>query len=395
MGLLDSLLQRDGRKFIKRKDSDAGEAGKALEELRGSIYNELRTSEGAKRQQQRFCGPVVAMTFNFLVSVGIILTNKFVMGQVGFNFPIFLTLIHYSVAWILLALFKALSLLPVSPPSKTTPFSSLFALGIVMSFATGLANTSLKHNSVGFYQMTKIAVTPTIVLAEFILFSKTISCKKVFAVFQVLALVVVSAGVAVATVTDLEFNLFGACIAIAWIVPSAINKILWSNLQQHANWTALALMWKTTPVTVFFLLALMPWLDPPGVLLFKWNINNSSTILVSALLGFLLQWSGALALGATSATSHVVLGQFKTCVILLGGYVLFNSDPGFVSICGAVTALCGMTVYTSLNLQKSHEGSSKQLPKQNVSLPKPKTTTEGGGTGGIVVTDVTNTTNIV
>ncbi|KAI9186993.1 hypothetical protein LWI28_023201 [Acer negundo] len=236
---------------------------------------------GAKRQQQRFCGPVVAMTFNFLVSVGIILTNKFVMGQVGFNFPIFLTLIHYSVAWILLALFKALSLLPVSPPSKTTPFSSLFTLGVVMSFATGLANTSLKHNSVGFYQMTKIAVTPTIVLAEFILFSKTISCKKV------LALVVVSAGVAVATVTDLEFNLFGACIAIAWIVPSAINKILWSNLQQHANWTALALMWKTTPVTVFFLLALMPWLDPPGVLLFKWNINNSSTILVSALLGFL------------------------------------------------------------------------------------------------------------
>ncbi|KAL5737303.1 hypothetical protein ACOSP7_030064 [Xanthoceras sorbifolium] len=384
MGLFDSLLKKDGKKFIKRKDSDAGEAGRTLEELRGSLYNELRTSEGAKRQQQRFCGPVVAMTFNFLVSVGIILTNKFVMGQVGFNFPIFLTLIHYSVAWILLAFFKALSILPVSPPSKTTPFSSLFALGVVMSFATGLANTSLKHNSVGFYQMTKIAVTPTIVLAEFVLFSKTVGYRKV------LALVVVSAGVAVATVTDLEFNLFGACVAIAWIIPSGINKILWSNLQQQANWTALALMWKTTPVTVFFLLALMPWLDPPGVLLFKWNINNSSAILISALLGFLLQWSGALALGATSATSHVVLGQFKTCVILLGGYVLFNSDPGIISICGAVTALCGMSVYTSLNLRESRESSSKQLPKQNVPLPKPKATTEGG-----VVSDVTSTTNIV
>lgn len=60
------------------------------------------------------------------------------------------------------------------------------------------------------------------------------------AIVQVLALAVVSAGVAVATVTDLEFNLFGACIAIAWIVPSAINKILWSSLQQQANWTALA-----------------------------------------------------------------------------------------------------------------------------------------------------------
>lgn len=57
---------------------------------------------------------------------------------------------------------------------------------------------------------------------------------------QVIALLIVSVGVAIATVTDLEFNLFGACVAIAWIIPSAINKILWSHLQQQSNWTALA-----------------------------------------------------------------------------------------------------------------------------------------------------------
>ncbi|EYU33722.1 hypothetical protein ABFS82_08G167300 [Erythranthe guttata] len=365
MGLFSSLLGHDSRRFIKRKDSDAGEAGRALEELRSSLFNELRTSEGAKRQQQRFCGPVVAMTFNFMVAVGIILGNKLVMGRVGFNYPIFLTLIHYVTAWILLAIFKAFSLLPVGPPSKTTPFSSLFALGAVMAFASGLANTSLNHNSVGFYQMAKIAVTPTIVTAEFFLFRKTISFSKV------VALVVVSFGVAVATVTDLEFNAFGACVAFAWIVPSAINKILWSNLQQQGNWTALALMWKTTPVTIFFLVALMPWLDPPGVLSFKWGPTNTSAILVSALLGFLLQWSGALALGATSATSHVVLGQFKTCVILLGGYLLFGSDPGLVSIVGAILALCGMSVYTSLNLKESTEKSTNLLPSQNLPSVKP------------------------
>ncbi|KAM7492795.1 hypothetical protein LguiA_035716 [Lonicera macranthoides] len=368
MGLFfSSLLGRDGRRFFKRKDSDAGEAGRALEEIRGTLYNEIRTSEGAKRQQQRVCGPVVALTFNFMVAVGIILANKLVMGRVGFNYPIFLTLIHYSSAWLLLAIFRALSLLPASPPSKSTPFSSLFALGAVMAFASGLANTSLQHNSVGFYQMAKISVTPTIVLAEFILFRKSLSIHKV------LALAVVSVGVAIATVTDLEFNIFGACIAIAWIIPSAINKILWSTLQQQSNWTALALMWKTTPVTVFFLLALMPWLDPPGVLSFNWDFNNSTAIIVSAALGFLLQLSGALALGATSATSHVVLGQFKTCVILIGGYFIFNSDPGKVSIFGAVVAIGGMSVYTSLNLSEAREASTNlQLPKQNIPTLKPK-----------------------
>ncbi|KAK8579104.1 hypothetical protein V6N12_069436 [Hibiscus sabdariffa] len=250
-----------------------------------------------------------------------------------------------------------------------------------MAFASGLANTSLKYNSVGFYQMAKIAVTPTIVLAEFVVFRKTISFKKV------LALVVVSAGVAVATVTDLEFSAFGACIAIAWIIPSAINKILWSNLQQQANWTALALMWKTTPITICFLVALMPWLDPPGLLLFKWDINNASAILVSALLGFLLQWSGALALGATSATSHVVLGQFKTCVILVGGYLLLGSDPGPVSLSGAVVALAGMSAYTLLNLKESKESSNKQIPMQD---PVSKTKTSENGNEGSTVTNTTN-----
>ncbi|CAL5038136.1 unnamed protein product [Urochloa decumbens] len=344
MGVWDSILPGGGRRFIKRKDSDAGEAGRALEELRGSLYNDFHTSEGAKRQQQRFCGPIVALTFNFVVAVGIIMANK-----------------------------MALYLLPIAPPSKSTPFSSLFALGAVMSFSTGLANISLKHNSVGFYQMAKIAVTPTIVVAEFILFQKKVSLLKV------IMLVVVSFGVAVATVTDLEFNFFGACVALAWIIPSAVNKILWSNLQQSGNWTALALMWKTTPITIFFFIVLMPLLDPPGLLSFNWDFKNSSAIIISALFGFLLQWSGALALGATSALAHVVLGQFKTIIIMLSGYLVFNSDPGFTSLCGAVIALAGMSVYTYLGMKDSATGSRRNSlnSRQNSHLPKSKIITDG------------------
>ncbi|KAF8779132.1 hypothetical protein HU200_002805 [Digitaria exilis] len=409
MGVWDSILPGGGRRFIKRKDSDAGEAGqdselpslrlpthflfscvmpvmrerehlchglirsRALEELRGSLYNDFHTSEGAKRQQQRFWGPVVALTFNFVVAVGIIMANKMVMGTVGFNFPVALSLIHYLFALALMAVLKALYLLPIAPPSKSTPFSSLFALGAVMSFSTGLANISLKHNSVGFYQMAKIAVTPTIVVAEFVLFQKKVSFRKV------ITLVVVSFGVAVATVTDLEFNFFGACVALAWIIPSAVNKILWSNLQQSGNWTALALMWKTTPITIFFFIVLMPLLDPPGLLSFNWNFKNSSAIIISGLFGFLLQWSGALALGATSALAHVVLGQFKTIVIVLSGYLVFNSDPGFTSLCGAVVALAGMSVYTYLGMKESTTtGRRNSLnSRQNSHLPKSKVIADG------------------
>ncbi|KAH9320486.1 hypothetical protein KI387_015125, partial [Taxus chinensis] len=333
---------------------------KLLEDLRASLFNDLHTLDGAQHQQQQFCGPRVALSFNFVVAIAIIMINKSLLGKVGFKYPIFLTLIHYGVSWILMAFLNAMYLLPAAPPVKTTPFSSLTALGVVMAFSTGLANLSLKHNSVGFYQMAKIAVTPTIVMAELLFFGKKVSFQKA------IALILVSIGVAIATVTDLQFNLFGALIALAWILPSAINKILWSNLQQQDNWTALALMWKTTPITVFSLVVLMPWLDPPGLLTFNWNVSNTFSIIISATLGFLLQWSGALALGATCATTHVVLGQFKTCFILLGGFLVFQSDPGPKSLCGAIMALTGMAFYTYLNLREGQEPVVKQTTiKQN------------------------------
>lgn len=52
--------------------------GRALEDLRASLFNELRALEGARRQQQRLCGPAAALTFNFVVAVGIIFVNKLV-----------------------------------------------------------------------------------------------------------------------------------------------------------------------------------------------------------------------------------------------------------------------------------------------------------------------------
>lgn len=78
---------------------------------------------------------------------------------------------------------------------------------------------------------------------------------------------------------------------------------------------------------------------------------------------------------ATSAVSHVVLGQFKTCVLLLGNYYLFGSNPGTISICGAFMAIAGMSIYTYLNLRQQ---SNKVSPRQVSTLPKSKLGKENG-----------------
>lgn len=52
--------------------------------------------------------------------------------------------------------------------------------------------------------------------------------------------------------------------------------------------------------------------------------------------------------------------------------MVFDSDPGLVSIVGAIVALCGMTVYTMLNLKAS--GDKTLLPSQSLPSVKPKST---------------------
>ncbi|KAK8991136.1 hypothetical protein V6N11_062160 [Hibiscus sabdariffa] len=354
--ILNFLFSKDIRQLLKRKGSDSGQTGRALEELRASMFNSSAASEKTKNLQQRLCTPSIALTFNFFVAIAIIFMNKWVLKNAGFQFPVLLSFIHYVVTLALIAVLNVLSLIPASPPLKSAP---LFTLGLTMSLCTGLANVSLKYNSIGFYQMAKIAVTPTIVLVEYLWYKKKVSLLKA------VALAVVSIGVAVATVTDLQFNLFGASVAFSWVIPSALSKILWSSLQQRENWTALALMWKTTPISLFCLLVMIPMMDPPGALSYNWNFINTSMILTSGVFGFLLQWSGALALGATSAISHVVLGQFKTCVLLLGNYYIFGSNPGTTSVCGAIAAIAGMSYYTYLNLEKGMVRTGKHSPRRD------------------------------
>ncbi|PPD90383.1 hypothetical protein GOBAR_DD12676 [Gossypium barbadense] len=353
--------------------------GRDLENNQASLFEKLHSSDSAKHERQRIFGPLAALTFNLVVAVGIIFLNKWVLENVGFQFPVCLTVIHYAVSWALMASLKFFSILPASPSSELAPLS-LFTFGFVNSVSTGLANVSLKYNRslklpltanviglIRLCQMAKIAITPLIVLAEFIWYKKRIAFSKelrasdvcmlypkksygVNFLLRVVALTVVSVGVAVATVTDLQFIFLGACVAMAWIIPSAVNRILWSNVQQQQKWTALALMWKTKPITLVFLVFMIP-LDPPGLLAFHWSFGSISAILMSAFLGFLLQWSSALTLGATSAISSVVLGQFKTGVILLGNYYLFGSNPGTTSIFGAFIAIGGMSFYIYLNIR--------------------------------------------
>ena len=68
---------------------------------------------------------------------------------------------------------------------------------------------------------------------------------------------------------------------------------------------------------------------------------------------FLVNWSGFLVLGACSPLTHILLGQAKSSIVMLCGFLLLGYNPGADSLLGAAIAIAAMVAYTYVNLQES------------------------------------------
>lgn len=128
----------------------------------------------------------------------------------------------------------------------------------ISAFFTGfllLGNLSLAYNPVGFYQLAKTMTTPTVVLLNFLLFRKTVSC-------QILASVVAVCFGVVLTNSQLAFsNQMGSIIATASFTVTALYQIWIGKMIVDFNVSAPQLLLNQAVVSVPILLAIAPFFD--------------------------------------------------------------------------------------------------------------------------------------
>nr|ACN36268.1 unknown [Zea mays] len=138
------------------------------------------------------------------------------MSSLGFNFATTLT------SWHLLVTFCSLHVALWMKFFEHKPFDSrtVMGFGVLNGISIGLLNLSLGFNSVGFYQMTKLAIIPCTVILETLFFRKKFS-RSIQMSLSVLLL-----GVGVATVTDLQLNAVGSILSLLAIITTCIAQIL-------------------------------------------------------------------------------------------------------------------------------------------------------------------------
>jgi len=220
----------------------------------------------------------------------------------------------------------------------------LFLFSLVSNTSIVAMNLSLMLNSVGFYQIAKLSMIPSVCVLEWLLHSKTYTREVKISVF------VVMIGVGVCTVTDVNVNFKGFMAAVVAVVSTSLQQIYIGALQKKHSCGSFELLSKTAPIQAAQLLVLGPYLDyvlnGRNILNYTYTPGAVFFILLSCALAVFCNVSQYVCIGRFSAVTFQVLGHMKTVCVLLLGWIIFDSVLTSKNMMGMLMAVIGMITYS-------------------------------------------------
>lgn len=328
-------------------------------------------------KQQFQLGTIGALCLSVVSSVSIVICNKALISTLRFTFATTLT------SWHLLVTFCSLHVALWLKMFEHKPFDprAVMGFGILNGISIGLLNLSLGFNSVGFYQMTKLAIIPCTVLLETLFFMKKFSRRVQF------SLAILLLGVGIATITDLQLNLLGSMLSMLAVLTTCIAQIMTNSIQKKFKVSSTQLLYQSCPYQAITLFIVGPFLDGlltnQNVFAFNYTPEVMVFIVLSCLISISVNFSTFLVIGKTSAVTYQVLGHLKTCLVLAFGYVLLHDPFSWRNILGILVAVVGMILYSYYCTLESQQQkvleASVQLSQAHENSSDPVINVEGGG----------------
>ncbi|PPR92157.1 hypothetical protein GOBAR_AA28515 [Gossypium barbadense] len=302
-------------------------------------------------------GVIGALFLSVASSVSIVICNKALMSNLGFPFTT-LTSWHLMVTFCTLHAAQRFSLFE----SKPIDMKTVMLFGILNGVSIGFLNLSLGFNSIGFYQMTKLAIIPFTVLLE------TIFLKKQFSQKIKMSLFVLLVGVGIASITDLQLNFVGTILSLLAIVTTCVGQILTNTIQKRLNVSPTQLLYQSAPFQAAILFVSGPLVDQfltkQNVFAFKYSSIVSAFIILSCIISVSVNFSTFLVIGKTSPVTYQVLGHLKTCLVLTFGYTLLHDPFTERNIIGILIAIFGMVLYSYFCTQENKKKQADPLVSQ-------------------------------
>ncbi|KAA8542993.1 hypothetical protein F0562_021512 [Nyssa sinensis] len=285
-----------------------------------------------------------------LLSLGVILYNKWVLSPKYFNFPfpITLTMIHMGFSG-MVAFFLIRVLKVVTPAKMTFEIYTTCVIPISAFFASSLwfGNTAYLFISVAFIQMLKALMPVATFVMAVICGTDKLRCD----VF--LNMVLVSVGVVISSYGEIHFDVVGTVYQVTGIFAEALRLVLTQVLLQKKGLTLnpITSLYYIAPCSFLFLF--VPWylLEKPGMEVSQIQFNFW-IFFSNALCALALNFSIFLVIGRTGAVTIRVAGVLKDWILIALSTVIFpESAITRLNIIGYAIALCGVVMYNYLKVK--------------------------------------------
>ena len=305
-------------------------------------------------------GTVGALALSVSSSVSIVIVNKYLISTLGFPYVTCLTATHMAVTAVALRVAARMRFLEPKGIEKRALAKFAALNGVSVAFL----NLSLGFNSVGFYQMTKLAIIPCTVCIQQAFYGKSFSTE-IKASLATLLL-----GVAVATVTDAQVNFLGTVVSLLAVATTCVSQIWTNTMQKEHGVNSTQLLYAASPYMAAILAAVALPLDV-GLTSSSGSRDVSADGSVSAILfvasltcviAVLVNFSTFLVIGKCDAVTYQVLGHLKTVLVLAFGFFALGDPMTLKNVVGIGVALVGMVAYGAAEAAEKRRSSSTDAP---------------------------------
>eukprot|EP01060_Flectonema_neradi_P039036 TRINITY_DN8428_c1_g1_i1.p1 TRINITY_DN8428_c1_g1~~TRINITY_DN8428_c1_g1_i1.p1 ORF type:complete len:354 (+),score=43.31 TRINITY_DN8428_c1_g1_i1:80-1063(+) len=288
------------------------------------------------------------MLLNIASAVGIVVMNKKLFDEWGFNFPNVLMTLHFLISWCGIVVYQRLGGFELAKPEKLPSVKTCLSIATYQTMSVMLVNYSLVYNSIGVYQVLKLTSIPILCLMEYWIKGIT------YSVSIWISLILLLVGVYITTATDASGNMTGLLFGLAATVSSGSFQIKVKELTQGLN-SEQGLYYTAPYVTVMFAIVSVVTDNVGSLPSYSFTVSSCGLLLSSGLAALCINLSVYYIVGSTDPVTYQVVGHVKTVLVLAAGFIFFEAVMTSQNTIGMTIAMVGVVWYTRLKLNAKRD----------------------------------------
>lgn len=287
------------------------------------------------------------------LSSSVILFNKWILSTAKFEYPLFLTTWHQVFATIMTQLMARFTKILDSrhnvPMTPHTYGRAIVPIGVMFSLSLVCGNLAYLTLSVSFIQMLKATTAVATLLATW---AFRIAPPNVKVLGNVTVIVL---GVVIASFGEIKFVFSGFMFQVGGVVFEALRLVLVQRLLSSGDFKMdpLVSLYYFAPACAVTNGLFTAIVELPRLTMEDIYGLGPMILLANAFVAFLLNVSGVLLIGKTSAVVLTMSGVLKDVLLVFASMILFHDPVTGQQFFGYSIALAGL-VYYKLGAEKLH-----------------------------------------